>query len=36
VDNLIKLKELQLVSGALRIGDEGLGIYFSFPKGVFF
>jgi hypothetical protein len=29
------LKELQLVSGALRIGDEGLGFYFSFPKGSF-
>jgi hypothetical protein len=35
VDNSIKLKELQLVSGALRIADEGLGIFFPFPKGSF-
>jgi hypothetical protein len=35
VDNSIRLKELQLVSGALRKGDEGLGFFFSFPKGCF-
>jgi hypothetical protein len=27
MDNSIKLKELQVVSGALRKGDEGLGFF---------
>jgi len=35
VDNSIKLKELQIISGDLRDGDEGLGTFFSFPKGFF-
>jgi hypothetical protein len=35
VDNSIRLKELQLVSGAFRKGDVGLGFFFSFPKGFF-
>jgi len=36
VDNSIKLKELQVVGGVLRKGDEGLGFsIFSFPKGFF-
>jgi hypothetical protein len=36
VDNSIKLKELQLVSGALRKGHEGLGIFiFIFQKCYF-
>jgi hypothetical protein len=35
VDNSIRLKELQVVSGALRKGDEGLGLPFLFQKGVF-
>jgi len=35
VDNSIRLKELQVVSGALRKGDERLGEKKSFPKGVF-
>jgi hypothetical protein len=34
VDNSIILKELQVVNGVLRKGDEGLGILFS--KRVFF
>jgi hypothetical protein len=34
VDNSIRLKELQIVSGVLRKGDEGLGIYFFFYKRV--
>jgi hypothetical protein len=33
VDNLIRLKELQVVSGVLRKKDEGLGFYFIFSKG---
>jgi hypothetical protein len=37
VDNSIRLKELQIVSGALRKGvlkgDEGLGFSFLFQKG---
>ncbi len=36
VDNSIKLKELQVVNGALRKGDEGLGIVVFFSKRVFF
>jgi hypothetical protein len=36
MDYSIKLKELQLVSGALRKGDEGLTILFYFFKRVFF
>ncbi len=35
MDNPIKLKELQVVSGALRKGEGGLGIFFSFPKRFF-
>jgi hypothetical protein len=35
VDNSIKLKELQ-VTGALKNGDEGLGIVVFFSKRVFF
>jgi len=35
VDNSIKLKKIHVVSGALRKGDKGLGILFSFPKGFF-
>jgi len=35
VDNSIRLKELQVVSVALRKGDEGLGGFLSFPKGFF-
>jgi hypothetical protein len=34
VDNSIGLKELQVVNGVLRKGDEGLG-FFSFSKGFF-
>ncbi len=33
MNNSIKLKELQVVSGALRKVDKGLEICFSFPKG---
>jgi hypothetical protein len=33
VDNSIRLKELQVVSEALRKGDNGLGFFLSFPKG---
>jgi len=36
VDNSIKLKELQVVSGALRKGDEGLEFFPLFQKGFFF
>jgi hypothetical protein len=35
VDNSIRLKELQVLSGDLRKGDEGLGICFVFQKGFF-
>jgi hypothetical protein len=36
VDNSIKLKELQVISGALRQGDERLGtFFFLFQKGFF-
>jgi hypothetical protein len=35
VDNSIRLKELQVVSGALRKGDEGLGFFILFFKKVF-
>jgi hypothetical protein len=35
VDNSIGLKELQVVNGVLRKGDEGLGFFFFF-KRVFF
>jgi hypothetical protein len=34
-DNSIKLKELQVVSGALRKKDKGLGIFFNFSKEFF-
>jgi hypothetical protein len=36
VDNSIILKELQVVSGALKKRDEGLGIFLFFFKRVFF
>ncbi len=36
MDNSIKLKNLQVVSGALKKGDKGLGTFFSFSKRVFF
>jgi hypothetical protein len=35
MDNSIKLKELQVVSGALRKGDEWLGFFNFFSKGFF-
>jgi hypothetical protein len=35
VDNSIRLKGLQVVSGVLKKGDEGLRISFSFSKGFF-
>ncbi len=36
MDNSIKLKELQVISGALRQGDERLGtFFFLFQKGFF-
>jgi hypothetical protein len=35
MDNSIKLKELQVVSGVLRKGDKGLGFFFLFSKGFF-
>jgi len=35
VDNSIRLKKLQVVSGALRKGDEGLKFFFFFQKGFF-
>ncbi len=33
MDNSIKLKELQVVSGVLRKGDEGLRFLFFFQEG---
>jgi hypothetical protein len=36
VDNSIRLKELQVVSGTLRKGDKGLILFFIFSKRVFF
>jgi hypothetical protein len=36
VDNSIRLKELQILTGVLGKGDEGLDILFYFLKGVFF
>jgi hypothetical protein len=36
VDNSIKLKELQDVSGALRKGEEGLNLFLFFSKRVVF
>jgi len=33
VDNSIRLKELQVVIGALKNGDKGLGLFFPFQKG---
>ncbi len=35
MDNSTRLKELQVVNGVLRKGDEGLGIFFLFQKGFF-
>jgi len=35
MDSSIRLKELQVVNGALRKGDNGLGFFFFF-KRVFF
>ncbi len=35
MDNSIRLKELQVVNGALRKRDKGLGFSFSFSKGFF-
>ncbi len=35
MDNSIRLKELQVASGALRKRDEGLGFSFLFQKGFF-
>jgi hypothetical protein len=35
VDNSIRLKELQVVSGVFKKRDEGLGISFFFSKKVF-
>jgi hypothetical protein len=35
MDNSIRLKELQIVSGALRKRDKELGIFFFFFKRVF-
>jgi hypothetical protein len=35
VDNSIRLKELQVVSGALRKGDKGLRFFKFFFKGFF-
>ncbi len=35
MDNSIGLKELQVVNGVLRKGDEGLGFLFLFEKGFF-
>jgi hypothetical protein len=32
MDNSIRLKELQIINGALRKGDERLGFCFSFVK----
>jgi hypothetical protein len=36
VDNSINLKQLQVVSGALRKGDEGLGSIVFFSERVLF
>jgi hypothetical protein len=36
VDNSIKLKELQLVSGVLKKWDEGLGVFILFFQKGFF
>ncbi len=36
MDNSIRLKELQVVSGVLRKGDKGLGKKILFQKEVFF
>jgi hypothetical protein len=36
VDNSIKLKKLQVISGALRKGDEGLGTFILFFQKGFF
>jgi hypothetical protein len=35
MDNSIRLKELQVVTGVLKKGDERLGIVFFFSKGFF-
>jgi hypothetical protein len=35
VDNSIRLKKLQVVNGALRKGDEGLGFFIFFSKKYF-
>jgi hypothetical protein len=35
VDNSIILKELQVINGVLRKGDERLRIFFFFQKGFF-
>jgi hypothetical protein len=36
MDNLIRLKELQVVGGALRKVDKGLGFFFFFLQKGFF
>jgi hypothetical protein len=36
LDNSISLKELQVVSGALRKGDEGLRFFLKNSKELFF
>jgi hypothetical protein len=36
MDNLVKLKELQVVCEALKKRNEGFLIFFLFPKGFFF
>ncbi len=35
MDNSIRLKELQVVNGALKKVDEGLKFFFLFQKGFF-
>ncbi len=35
MDNSIRLKELQVINGAFKKGDERLGFFFSFSKGFF-
>ncbi len=35
MDNSIRLKELQIVIGALENEDKGLGLFFPFQKGFF-
>ncbi len=35
MDNSIRLKELQVINGALKKRDERLGFSFSFSKGFF-